>query len=69
VIGVLERLDRHFASQCWKLPEELVQGVAAIEVIDEVLERNSGSAEAGCSAHDIRVGHNYACVRAAIIFP
>jgi hypothetical protein len=55
----LEGLDCHFTSDSRKLPEELVQGVAALQVVDEVLERNSSAAEAGGSAHDLRVGDDH----------
>ena len=59
VIGVPESLECHFASHGRKLPEELVHGVPAFEVVDEVLKRNSRPAEAGGPAHDLRVGDNY----------
>lgn len=59
MIGVLERLDRHFAGDGRELPEELVHGVTALQVVDEVFERNSGAAEAGRSAHDLWVGDNH----------
>ena len=59
VIGVVKRLDRHFAGNRRELPQEFVQGVAAFQVVDEVLERNSRASEARGSAHDLRVGHNH----------
>jgi len=42
-----------------KLPQELAQRMAALQVVDQILERHSGAAKTRGSAHDIRVADNY----------
>lgn len=59
MIGLLESLVCHLAGNGRELAEELVERVAAFQVVDEVFERNSGAAEAGGSAHYLRVGDDY----------
>jgi len=41
--------------------------MAALDIVDQVLEWNSRAPETGCSAHDIRVDHNCGIYHRSIV--
>ena len=42
-----------------ELSQELTQGMATFEVVDEILERNASTSKAGRTAHNVRVAHDH----------
>jgi hypothetical protein len=58
-----ERLDRHFGCDGRELIEEFSQGMPALKVVHQVLERNSRATKTGCSVHDLGVHDNHALDR------
>src|SRR2546426_11922203 len=51
----VERGDRLVASHGWELAEELVQGFAPFEVVEQRLYRDAGADEHGGAAENLRV--------------
>ena len=51
----LERGDGLFASNGWKLPEKVVEGIATLDVVEQRLNRDPGAHEHGRSAQNLRV--------------
>jgi hypothetical protein len=58
LLRFLKRLNCLLTRDCWKLPQELAQRMATLDVVDQVLERNSRAPKAGRSVHDLRVDYN-----------
>ncbi len=48
-----------FAADGGELAQELVEGVTAFEIVDEVLEGYARAPEAGCSAEDLGIDQNH----------
>jgi len=55
VSGEVERCDRLFTAHGGEIVEELIQGIPGGKVVEEILYGNSGSAENGRPAQDLRV--------------
>src|SRR2546426_11687215 len=47
-----------FALDCWKPVEEVLNGLAAIQRVDQILERDASAHKHGRAAHDLRVAMN-----------
>jgi len=50
-----EKGDDLLTRDAWETFEEILDRIAAFEVIDEVLDRHTGTGEAWRSAHDFRI--------------
>jgi hypothetical protein len=59
VLCLFKRLNGHIARDGGELPQEFVEGVTTLQIVDQVLERDSRAAEARDSVHDFRICHNY----------
>lgn len=53
--GLFEGLEGEFSADGGELAQEIVEGVAAFEIVDEVLEGHSRAPEAGGSSEDFGI--------------
>ena len=58
IAGLLQRSDSQFPADAGEVDEELIERVAAFEIIEQRLERDAGSGEAGGAPHDLGVAED-----------
>ena len=58
VLRFFKRLNRHVACDGGELAQEFVEWVAAFEVVDEVLEGDARTSEAGNAVEDLLAGND-----------
>ncbi len=56
--GLLKRCNCEFSTNGWKVVKKFLQGVSALDVIDERLDRDTGADEDGGATENVRVRVN-----------
>jgi hypothetical protein len=58
-LGLLQYGDRLLVAHGGEIIQELGEGVSTLQIIDEALDRDTGSEEDGCTAENLRIGVDY----------